>query len=483
MRPAPRGFVRATVPSALGVLAAGLLVPAVVAAAGLEIPENGALMLGRGGTAVSLPGSAYALQFNPAGMSDLVGLDVRLDARLVNHEVRFTRERRIDRERNIDDTFLPVTNQGGPFLGPSATVAYRLPELPFAIGLGVWGPPGVGRYTYPDPKALHDGGELVYENGLATGQRYGVIQSATRVLFPSVGLAWQATDALSLGVSFQSTVALVSMKQAIAARSNGGGEFVTADGIATLDLVDPFTPSFMLGVLWAPMPGLRFGASFRPTIDLEAEGTLKIDTLLGGDAIKFEGDRARLRLTLPSMARAGVTWQGREWLLSGELVYEGWSANKAMVLEGQDIKVTIGGTTTPLPSFTIRKNWRDSAGLRFGGSLPLLSDGPGGMALTFHCGALLETNAIPESRQNIDTVTGDRAGAGLGVTARWGGFAVTVSGMGYIPVTMVVTGSEASRGVAASPDSPPVLVGNGIYESKIVIGSIGLAWSGLGAAR
>lgn len=460
-----------------------VVAPSVAVAAGLEVPENGALMIGRGGTAVSLPGSAYALQFNPAGLTEVDGFDVRVDGRLVSHDVTFTRARRVDEGKGIDDTFDTVRNTAGPFVAPALAVAYRNKawlDGRLGFGVGVWGPPGVGRYAYPDPKALWDGGNGAIETGLASGQRYTVVSSSTSVLFPSLGAGFRVSDGLSVGLTLQSGLAIIRMRQAIAAASSGGRESVTADGLASLDVVDAFVPALVAGVLWEPMPGFRVGASFRPPVDVVADGTLKIETLLGS-GIDVTGDRATLRLTLPPVLRAGATLVAGPFTWSAELAFEGWSANRELVLTPHDVRVTVDGTTTTLPEFRIAKQWVDAGGLRLGGTWNAIAAVDGGFGLDVHAGLLGETNAVPETRQAPDTVTGTRLGGGAGISLKYGGFALTLSALGYVPVTLEVTKSEVSRGVAGEPDAPPVLVGNGTYTSSVWMLGAGLAWTGGGS--
>jgi len=454
--------------------------PAFAFAAGLEVPENGALMIGRGGTAVSLPGTAYALQFNPAGLVTVDGFDVRIDGRLVSHDVTFTRERRVDAGKGIDDTFAPVRNAAGPFVAPAIAVAYRsknLLEGRLGLGIGIWGPPGVGRYSYADPQTLWDSGNGALETGLASGQRYTTISSSTSVLFPSLGAGLRVSDAVSLGLTVQSGLAIVRMKQAIAASSSGGRESVTADGLASLDVMDAFVPSLVAGLAWDPLPGLRFGASFRPALDVVAGGTLKIETLLGS-GIDVNGDAATLKLTLPPMARVGGTVVAGAFTWSAEIVWEGWGANRELVLTPHDVTVTVDGKTTALPEFRIAKRWRDAGGVRVGGSWTAIPQVDRGFGLDVHFGALGETNAVPESRQAPDTVNGDRVAGSAGISLKYGGFAFTLSGMAYLPVRLDITRSEVSRGVAGAPDDPPVRVGNGTYTSSIWMLGAGLAWTG-----
>src|SRR3954469_10918279 len=111
-----------------------LLGSAAAHAAGMFVPDNGAGVLARGGNDIGLLDTAYALQFNPAGLPFGNGLDVRVDLMVLNWNESFLQK---------DATAAAAENTGGLTTAPMVMVSYRLPGAlrTLAFGLGVWGPP------------------------------------------------------------------------------------------------------------------------------------------------------------------------------------------------------------------------------------------------------------------------------------------------------------------------------------------------------
>ena len=83
-------------------LAALMLLPVSSWAAGTEIPEQGALNMARGGTSATIPGTAYALQFNPALLTEVVNFDARIDVRMSRSSITFKRAMAPGALRSID---------------------------------------------------------------------------------------------------------------------------------------------------------------------------------------------------------------------------------------------------------------------------------------------------------------------------------------------------------------------------------------------
>ncbi len=454
-----------------------VLCPFVARAAGTDIPENGALVLARGGTAASMFGNAYALQFNPAGMATIDGLDVRVDARFVNHAVGFTR-----------DGFDAVSNSGGVYTAPAVEVAYHLKGIlggRLSLGLGVWGPPGVGHYAYPDPGPLEKaaGDSCCADVAAQTPQRYALIDSTILIVYPSIGASWRLSDQLALGVTLQDARTTLDFKQSIAAVSLGGTEDPTYDAIVQLSAVDNFAPTGIVGLAYTPLQSLHIGATFRPQIVVKATGTIGISLPDSAKALGYttEGKVAKFQFNLPPLARLGATYTVNDRLnVSGEATYEGWHVNQKMVLTPVNVFVKQGNNPAqaiaPIP---IEKHWKDSYGGRVGASYTALEWAPQQPMLDVHAGALYETNVVPSAYQSVDFVTGDRVGGSLGLTFHWKGFALTASGMLYRPVSITVTDSKVTR-AAAAPENPPVVVGNGTYTSAIWVAAVGLAYTGLG---
>jgi long-subunit fatty acid transport protein len=463
---------------ALSALALALS-PVAAKAAGLDLPENGAVPLARGGTAVSGAGDAYSLQFNPAALTSVDGLDVRLDWRFVGQEVTFARA----------GQFEPVSNSAGVFNAPALHVAYRPSSIlggKLAFGLGAWGPPGVGRAAFPDPADVAKDPKLCLnpdkpdeiENACvsaSTGQRYSLIKKDTLTLFASFGIAYQLHPRLSLGVTLQNAISSFAFSQSLAVVA--GAEDVLLDARISLAVTQRFNPTGILALSATPHDKLRIGAMFRPKVKITGTGTLDIALPAAASAanISVAGNGAKLELNFPAVLRVGATWTEARWNASAELVYEGWSANDKLVLT-PDVRLVQNGTESPIAPFNIDKNWVDSYGARVGGTFTALQDASGKSLLDLHVGGLYASNAIPASKQAVDFIGGDQLAVSGGLSAHAYGFTLSAGAMYYKPVSVTVTDSTVKRG-SASPENPPVIVGNGKYDADSWVVAVGLGYT------
>lgn len=453
------------------VMAALLCAPLAARAAGFDVPDNGASVIARGGTSTNLLGTAYGLQFNPAGMTQINGLDVRLDVRAVDHRVGFTRAPTDELQ------FRRVENSARPFVAPMVSLAYRHPGdgllSRFAFGLGAWGPPGVGRYRFADPLAVEDPAE-------EAGQRYSLVESDIMIYLPTVGAAYRVTDTLSVGLAVSAVWADVRFGQALSAQIEGG-EDPNFDAQIGLDVTTRLTPTVMLGGVWQFAPGWTFATSFRPKITLQGDGELDVRIPQSLESmVEVDGDTTRLTLKMPAVLRAGVGFARGRFSGAAEFVYEGWSAMDEILLE-PDVSFKLGGETTSMEEFRIPKNWVDSYGARLGASYRVLDEEGNRPSIELHTGALFESNAIPSEYQSVDFVTGTRYGGSLGVTVGYKGFGLTVSGLGFLPQDFRVTDSKVEQ-AAAIEGNEKIIVGNGRYTSSVLVGAISLSYNGLGRA-
>lgn len=474
-------------------LAIALLAPSFAFAAGTEIPDNGASVLGRGGTSIGLLDTAYSLQFNPAGMSRVKGLDVRVDVRMTNHDVSFKRA-------DFDGLkFDRVHNSAGLNVVPMAMIVYT-PEVEgllgrFSFGLGAWAPPGLKTYSFPDhrdARGFKDEPEANYAD--AAGQRYTLIDSDITIFYPSVGVSFRALDNLSFGITLQAAYANIVNSQAMALLDPKASplfaensEDTFYDAIVGLNMTDAFTPTAILGVAYEPIRGLTLGASFRPQINFDASGPLSLDFPEGNSVVESavevltEKPTARLQLRFPAVLRAGASYRWKGFNVAGEFHYQRWSGNRKFVLTPDvELMVKMPGEEEEkmiLDPITIPKHWKDSYGGRLGLSYEIFPVAPKKFSLEVHAGGVFESNAIPSEYQQVDFVTGDRLGGSLGATIGWDRFALTVAGMVYAPVSIDVTDSKLERAIAM-PENDPVIIGNGNYTSDLWLLSVGLAYRG-----
>jgi len=451
------------------------ILPVSALAAGYDIPEDGALPLGQGGTVTGLLDTAYALQFNPAGLALGTGLDVRADLRVIDHGISFARDPRVLPNGNEID-YAKVSNTGGLYPAPRASASFRLPgKLDFlGVGLGGWGPPGVGRYRWPDPAKLAAQGMEGEELEAATSSRYSLISSDIIIAMLSAGAGASLLGGkLAFGAVFEAVYADVAFSQSLVA-------LPSADIDARIDLTatDVFTPAGLFGAAWRPVEGLTFAASYRTIIPVDAPGTVGVQLPeIAKNIAHVEGNKATLQQNLPFLGRAGVSYARGRFAGSLEGIWEGWSAVDRLVVTPHDIFIVdTAGKKTKIEPIIVEKHWVDAFGARLGGSARVLDEGtlPG---LTVLAGGLYEGNAIPPQYQGVDFVTGSRIGVSAGLSGAWKGFSLTLSGMWFTPSTVKVTDSRMPR-VAATPEPEPQIIGNGTYETSAWVLAAGLSWTG-----
>src|SRR5205823_617469 len=111
--------------------------------------ENGSKALLTGGAFAGEADDLTAIQHNPGGLTQLSGFNFLIDGEFLNHDVAF------QRKDEGGGSFLAqqIHNTGGLFVLPFAGIGYGhdLLDRPLTIALGIYGPPSVGRYTYPSP--------------------------------------------------------------------------------------------------------------------------------------------------------------------------------------------------------------------------------------------------------------------------------------------------------------------------------------------
>ena len=79
------------------------------------------------------------------------------------------------------------------FSAPSVVAGWKF-RKDLAVGIGIFGPPGVGKYAFPDPTSIYEEGDDYARVDSATGQRDMLIDADMVIAYPSLGVAWQAHD-------------------------------------------------------------------------------------------------------------------------------------------------------------------------------------------------------------------------------------------------------------------------------------------------
>ncbi len=456
-------------------------------ASGFYFGDNGTKALMQGGAFTGQADDMTAIMYNPAGLAEMSGFNFLVDVGLLNHEVSFSR---LDNgvPASSKSPANTVSNTAGLFLLPFAGVSYGvdLGSRRLTIGLGIYGPPSVGRYAYQPP---------LYVRGFdASGKpcsncpylqtpkkfapnRYQLINNDVIVLYPTLALAFQVHKRFQVGVSLQYVYSSFSFRQAIYAdagltRPMGQvGEEPTYDSEVSVSLHGDPGFTAIIGAMFRPFDNLSIGASFRPQIPIRAKGKLSLQLGETATAInsKVTGDKAMLELTLPVELRVGVHFKPISRLgLNLDWVYLGWQSINELLLTPDGVELMVGSAApTKVAAFHIPKRWTYSNSIRFGASFDIIS------LLTAHAGAYYETGASPREQTGIDFAHFDRVFVTGGLTVHLSKIDV-LAGFAYTPTgTRSVTDSAVAAG-RDDPTSPPIIVGAGVYTSGGWIATFGV---------
>ena len=131
----------------LGVLAT----PDTAHAGGFDLPDNGARAVGRGGSYVVGVSDPTAIYYNPGALSKQRGTQFLYNHNLTFHDTRFQRSPLSDVWGDDAGTEFPeARNDEKVFpLGLFAALTSDFGLENWQFGLGVFGPPAIGKHAYP----------------------------------------------------------------------------------------------------------------------------------------------------------------------------------------------------------------------------------------------------------------------------------------------------------------------------------------------
>jgi long-chain fatty acid transport protein len=452
-------------------------------AAGYFYPDVGVSALGRGGANVAGADDLSALWYNPAALRRIRGPRVDLDFTGIAHSVGFQRASDVMLDENGEEvlqTYESVENTAPPFLVPAFGFAhdFGLEKTTFALGLN--SPMAAPVHTYDD----------------AGPQRYNLVSSEMIQVAVGPAVAHEVTDWLTLGL--QVTGNLLRIKQDMDIHM-----FIPLSGFDIAPLGDPAgdvgfdiaaQDSFLLsanaGLLIEPESELwAFGLSFRPPTTYTAEGTIVADfsnhfLYASEDPSKkiIYDDSAssdmQVIVNMPMVVKAGFLVRPMEGLeIEADFVWEGWSVNEALVVEG--VNFLVDTTIQPVEIATdveLPAGFQDAWSVRVGGQYALND------SYSLRAGVLFETSAVPSSALGLGQIDMDKIGYGTGlVWAMNKAISLDVSFGQLFFETSEVTDS-ANEVVMVNAISGEVLedgfiVGNGIYSSRVTMGGLGLSWT------
>ncbi len=390
-------------------------------AAGLYVTDRGVRPLARGGAFVAGADDLGAVWYNPAGITE-AGASLLLDASLLRFSSDYTRRTQVTTSDGATRAVEFPTVQGSapvlplPTLAASRTFGERK-QLVVAGSVLV---PQVALMRYP----------LTGEDGTPSPSRYSLVSlEDSRAVIAGASVAWRPLERFQVGAGLHVLVGSGTATTVLATsppdRILSAPEDPSYDALTELR-ARFFTPSASFGAIFHPIPRVRVGLSGQLPFFINAPATVKV-RLPGAavfDGARQEGERARLRLTLPAILRAGVELRPLEGLrLEMGYAREFWSAHRSVDIVPEDMLIhDVTGMPSPsrVPRISIPRRFRDSQSFRIGAEHSLAV---GGLGIDARAGISFEESAAPAAylsplTLDMNKLTGS-VGLGLRLGERW----------------------------------------------------------------
>jgi long-chain fatty acid transport protein len=292
-------------------IALGMSLPACSFALGLRLFDHDAFATARGDAFVATADNPSAIYYNPAGITQLKGHQVRGALNALSVEAGF--ESRSLRDVSTMNDFLPL---------PGAFYTYSPEELPLSFGVGYYMPFGL---TSKWPK----------DGPFRTTTIFGEMQYHT--LNPIV--AWQVTETLSIAAGPTLNYAFTDLRRGIIPAANDEFKFKG----------DDFAFGATAGLLWQPATKHSFGVSYRSPTTMEFEGDSTIKPYPVPD------QSAKVKFPLPQVIIAGYSFRPTpHWNLEVDVDWTDWERLNTPVLRQKTGNVPL------------QLNWENSFGVEAG---------------------------------------------------------------------------------------------------------------------
>lgn len=336
--------------------------PFVVHAGGFQLNEHGARAMAQGGAFVARAYDPSAIYFNPAGLGFQTQNSVYAGTTLITPQSVFYGPTNLNlstKNEMVDQLFTPI----------NVYLTYHITD-DLSVGLGVNNPFGLG---------------TEWKDGWSG--RFITQKVDLKSFFFSPTAAYKISDQLAVGA---------------------GLNYATGDVTIQRYVSDPFDPhgkinlelsgsgvGFSVGALYKISEELSVGASYRSSVNINAEGTATFTP----NRSAYPAGEATASLKLPATGYIGIAYKAMENLeLEADYQYVGWSSYKELKI---DFKKDGSSQTSP-------KNYEDTYILRIGGEYTM-------QQVQIRFGYLFDNNPVQDKYTEPLLPDADRHGYNLGI--------------------------------------------------------------------
>ncbi len=398
---------------------------------GFALYEGSARGNALGGTLVGRADDPSAIFFNPAGMTQLSGLQI---------------------------------------VGGATAIMPKTDVVTFDEGVktstetdsNVWVPPHLySTYQYSD--SVWFGLGILSRFGLGTEYdddwpgRYNIYTAIVKTLSINPNLALKVNDRLSLAAGVSAMWLDLDLEQKI--------DFGAAAGLpGALDIDQELTGDdwgygFNLAAHYKACDWMSLGVSYVSRVDQDVDGDADFSKPAGVPAEIFNDTGGSGEITLPDMVFLGVAFYPCDrWSLEVNGVWTGWSTYDELTIKYDNLIAVDPGTGLPVTEVTVPKNWDDVWRFQFGIEYQAMD------WLDLRVGYVWDESPIPDETADYLVPTDDRQLYNIGCGMHWDQWTVDLS-YTYLSVD--------TRSVDARPQ-------DGILDSKFEDGYTHLIGASVG---
>lgn len=313
-------------------------------AGGFLTGTQGARAMGMGHAFVGMASDASAIYFNAAGITNLKGFNFMAGTTLISPSVEFTGPKPLTTTTStVDRTFTPINVYG----------TYSL-DNGLSFGIGVYNPYGLGS-EWP---ANWIGKSLAVETELVN-------------FYINPTVAYKLTDDLSIGAGIIYVASNVKFYQVadIPAIPLAPGVALPAAPNVGINLEgDGTAMTFNVGLLYQATDCISLGLSYRHSAKVEYDGDLTFSNLPAkpagfpvGHSDLFPAGKGDATITMPYDLRAGISYKATTDLtVNADFQYVGWSSYKELAADFEKNSAAWADMKT-------KKDWENSMTFRLGG--------------------------------------------------------------------------------------------------------------------
>ena len=284
-------------------LACGCLQSAT--ANGMRLVSQDGFATSRGEAFVATADNASAVYYNPAGISQLEGDQIRSGIYALYFDPTFTPP---DTAPNAGKTYHIKTKTAA---APQLFVTHSMDDTPVTFGLGIYAPHGAGLEWADD-----------------TGFRTVGTKSELTYLRVNPVVALKILPGLSIAGGLMADYSKIKLEQ-------GTRPFYLPPQVNFFHFEgDGFSFGYNLGLLWQPHDMISFGATFRSTTAFNMNGHTEFQQTPG--VIQYERHEAEADFTFPMTAVFGLSFRPTpKWNIEVDADYTDWSSFGTITIKQQ----------------------------------------------------------------------------------------------------------------------------------------------------